>query len=174
LSATLKKGDFVFLYFDYPITTRTDDISETGFSFDDKDPTAFISINELHTVLKRISVKVNDPALFFAVFDADISRNPFSNSIQQLMKRSITLIIFSLLYPIKRAGWWIIQAPLPGQSPPPWEVYRITTILMTDFIIISEKIFYYIPPGKSLYQLVVAAIKNCSMVCISITLFILR
>jgi hypothetical protein len=68
--AKVRKGDFVLLYFDLPITTGQSG-KELNLSLS-KDGNQNISLIELQNFLSPIANNVKDPNLFFSIFDTDI------------------------------------------------------------------------------------------------------
>ncbi len=70
LTNKIRKGDFVFLYFDVPVLLNNVS-AETGFGYSAED---FISFNELNQLFKNVSLKLNDNSLFMVLVDADIPR----------------------------------------------------------------------------------------------------
>jgi Caspase domain len=70
VTTKIRKGDFVFLYFDVPVIVN-DATQETGFGYSEND---FISFMEMNELLRKIVTKNNDPSLFFFLVDADISQ----------------------------------------------------------------------------------------------------
>lgn len=69
LSNIVRLNDFVFLYFDLPVSALPDIESEMGIVFDSNKPHEFISSSELGTLLSTIYIK-SDPGLIYSFFDS--------------------------------------------------------------------------------------------------------
>lgn len=68
----VKKGDFVFLYFDLPIDVEgAGPDRELKLVLDNNKTTEFVRASELQTVIDKVAIKINDPATFFVLFDTD-------------------------------------------------------------------------------------------------------
>lgn len=71
ITQNIKKGDFVFLYFDMPLVM--DKVSnEPVFAFVNEEPEDKLSLVELNQVLKKIALKAGDASLFFTLIDAEV------------------------------------------------------------------------------------------------------
>jgi hypothetical protein len=71
ITKNIKKGDFVFLYFDIPLVM--DKVSnEPVFAFANGEPEDQLSLVELNQVLKKIALKAGDASLFFTLIDAEV------------------------------------------------------------------------------------------------------
>ncbi|MDZ4796295.1 MAG: caspase family protein [Bacteroidota bacterium] len=81
------KGDFVFLYFDLPLDIEPGPDAELKLVLDIKRPAEFVRASELQNALDKVSRKINEPALFFALFDAD---SPSADSLRNFKKFSLT------------------------------------------------------------------------------------
>ncbi|HEX4875095.1 MAG TPA: C13 family peptidase [Chitinophagaceae bacterium] len=67
----IRKGDFVFLYFDIPLVMDKES-NEALFAFDNEEPEDKLALVELNQLLKKIVLKVDDASLFFTLIDAEI------------------------------------------------------------------------------------------------------
>ncbi|MEO5945248.1 MAG: caspase family protein [Chitinophagaceae bacterium] len=72
VTENLRKGDFVFLYFDLPFgiepgTPKNDLVLKLNF----RNAKEFVTIGELQKLLSSVVRKVSDPHLFFTLFDND-------------------------------------------------------------------------------------------------------
>lgn len=70
----IKKGDFVFLYFDVPLVMGKVS-NEAALGFEDKETSDLLSLNELNVLLRDIILKTDDPSLFFTLIDAEVPAN---------------------------------------------------------------------------------------------------
>jgi hypothetical protein len=71
ITAALRRGDFVLLYFDMPLKNepgKSDWLLEIS-----NNPSQNISLTELTASLNTISKKLNDPNLFFSFFNSEMS-----------------------------------------------------------------------------------------------------
>lgn len=71
ITQNIKKGDFVFLYFDMPLVM--DKVSnEPVFAFVNEEPEDKLSLVELNQMLKKIALKAGDASLFFTLIDTEV------------------------------------------------------------------------------------------------------
>ena len=98
VTAGLRQGDFVFLYFDLPFGIEpAAPKDELKLILDPMRPKEFITISELQGKFQRIGMKTNNPSLFFALFDSDSppadSMTSFTTNKFSLIENDLTTII---------------------------------------------------------------------------------